>query len=229
MQPQVLLLCLSKFVWWEGRNKRTQNGQECTALVLKLKTPREIQGKHNLFSLLSVNEAPPGTEPYLLTVPSLLYFRWIIRKESPKAERQRYLTFIERSSYREDWRVAFRTAQSGRNYRPGEHKRSANGAPPGGADYREVISLSAWSSSSLIALYFSFWAYSSSTGRGVGQREGHRTARRERRTAEGRKAEGSTAKAVGGENKRRKQICEQQCESRNVQRQVRHFIYAFCF
>lgn len=31
--------------------------------------------------------------------------------------------------------------------------------------YMEVISLRAWSSSSLMALYFSFWAYSSSTSR----------------------------------------------------------------
>lgn len=39
-------------------------------------------------------------------------------------------------------------------------------------NYMEVMSLRAWSSSSLMALYFSFWAYNSSIGGRVGWREG---------------------------------------------------------
>lgn len=56
--------------------------------------------------------------------------------------------------------------------------------------YREVMSLRAWSSSSLMALYFSFWAYSSSGRRTAatdtsrkqeGQTEGRKQQREERK------------------------------------------------
>lgn len=72
--------------------------------------------------------------------------------------------------------------------------------------YRDVMSLRAWSSSSLMALYFSFWAYNSSGGQrstgGTGRCQGQRRNKQAKsRTSESerwkRRAEGGRRQKIG--------------------------------
>lgn len=59
-------------------------------------------------------------------------------------------------------------------------------------NYMEVMSLRAWSSSSLMALYFSFWEYNSSIvggGGGTGEGKGEAGTAEESKEGEGRRKE----------------------------------------
>lgn len=84
-----------------------------------------------------------------------------------------------------------------------------------GPGHREVMSLSAWSSSSLIALYLSFWAYSSSVGTGAQGRTGKKCREKVQRGGD---AERSRGQRQREEKKRKENRCvtEYRYQARNT-------------